>query len=71
MGNNKVVWHPSLVSREQREAVNGHKAAVVWLTGLPGSGKSTIARAVEHQLFLGVIDGNVESRAWPQNRSEA
>lgn len=63
MNNRQVVWHPSLVTREQREAANGHKAAVVWFTGLPGSGKSTTAHEVERQLFaLGcqayVLDGD-------------
>jgi len=46
-----IVWHQSLVDRELREAANGHKAAVVWLTGLSASGKSTTAHAVEHALF--------------------
>ena len=36
--------------RAQREARNGHKAAVVWITGLPGSGKSTLAFAVSAAL---------------------
>lgn len=63
MSKPQVVWHPSLVSREQREAANGHKAAVVWFTGLPGSGKSTTAHEVERRLFgLGcqayVLDGD-------------
>jgi adenylylsulfate kinase len=40
-----------LIEREQREAANGHKAAVVWFTGLSASGKSTTAHAVEHELF--------------------
>jgi adenylyl-sulfate kinase len=58
-----VVWHLSLVAREEREIANGHKAAVVWFTGLPGSGKSTIAHEVERRLFdLGcqayVLDGD-------------
>ena len=51
MSNNSLVWQPSLVSREEREAANGHKAAVVWFTGLPGSGKSTTAHEVERWLF--------------------
>ncbi|KAB1441429.1 adenylyl-sulfate kinase [Pseudodesulfovibrio senegalensis] len=38
------------VSREQREALNGHRSAVFWFTGLSGSGKSTIAHAVEKHL---------------------
>jgi len=39
------------VQRSEREALNGHRAGVVWLTGLSGSGKSTIATAVERELF--------------------
>ncbi|MEX1183867.1 MAG: sulfate adenylyltransferase subunit CysN [Gemmatimonadota bacterium] len=46
-----VVWEGWNIPREEREARNGHKAAVVWLTGLSGSGKTTIARAVERRLF--------------------
>jgi adenylylsulfate kinase len=48
---NNLIRHPSLVDHRQREAANGHKAAVVWFTGLPGSGKPTTAHAVERQLF--------------------
>ena len=39
-----------LVGREDRERLNGHKPAVLWFTGLSGSGKSTIANLVERQL---------------------
>ena len=46
-----VVWEPWNVPREEREARNGHQAAVLWFTGLSGGGKSTIARALERQLF--------------------
>ena len=46
-----VVWESWNITPEAREARNGHKAAVVWLTGLSGSGKSTLARLVERQLF--------------------
>ncbi len=46
-----VVWEGHNVSREEREAEQGHGAAVVWLTGLSGSGKTTIAREVERRLF--------------------
>lgn len=63
MNKPHIVRHPSLVSREQREAANGHRAAVVWFTGIPGSGKSTTAHEVERQLFaMGcqayVLDGD-------------
>jgi len=46
-----VVWESWNVGREEREARNGHKAAVIWMTGQPGAGKTTIARAVERALF--------------------
>lgn len=46
-----VVWEGLNISREVREARSGHQAAVIWLTGLSGSGKSTIARACEERLF--------------------
>ena len=51
------------VPREHREARNGHRAAVVWLTGLSGAGKSTIAAHLERMLFgrrvsAAVLDGD-------------
>jgi adenylylsulfate kinase len=39
------------ITREQKEELNGHKSFVVWLTGFSGSGKSTIANALEVALF--------------------
>jgi adenylylsulfate kinase len=45
-----VVWHHATVTRERREALNRHKAAVLWFTGLSGAGKSTLAHAVEEHL---------------------
>lgn len=50
--NNNVTWHNVLVSREDREKLHRHKAAVVWFTGLSASGKSTIAHLVEKELLL-------------------
>jgi bifunctional enzyme CysN/CysC len=57
--------HPldHLVSREERAQRYGHGGAVIWLTGLSGSGKSTIAMAVERHLFtrgrfVYVLDGD-------------
>jgi len=47
-----VVWQKPLVTRTHREARNQHRGCVVWLTGLPGSGKSTIARLCEENLHL-------------------
>lgn len=46
-----VVWEPANIPREAREVRNGHKAAVLWFTGLSGAGKSTIARELERRLF--------------------
>ncbi len=46
-----VVWEPWNIPREERERRNGHKAAVIWLTGISGAGKSTIAKAVEKKLW--------------------
>ncbi len=46
-----VVWESAAVNRTQREQRNGHKAAVLWFTGLSGAGKSTIAQALERRLF--------------------
>jgi bifunctional enzyme CysN/CysC len=45
-----VVWQHEPVTREQRWAALGHRGATIWMTGLPSSGKSTIAGAVEERL---------------------
>lgn len=41
----------TLVTQSEREARSGHKAMTIWMTGLSGSGKSTIAKGVERALF--------------------
>lgn len=58
-----VRWHPQLVTRGMREARNRHRSVLVWFTGLPSSGKSTLAHSVEEKLFAGnyaayVLDGD-------------
>jgi adenylylsulfate kinase len=58
-----VTWHDHQVSRPERERINGHKGCVIWFTGLSGSGKSTVANVLDHQLSrLGVnsavLDGD-------------
>ena len=45
-----IRWHEGAVSREAREAQLGQKGAVLWFTGLSGSGKSTVAYTLEHLL---------------------
>ena len=46
-----IVWHTQTVSREQKQQHKCHKPVLLWYTGLSGSGKSTIANAVEAKLF--------------------
>lgn len=46
-----VVWEDMGVTREMHERKNGHRAAVLWFTGLSGSGKSTVAKALEKRLY--------------------
>lgn len=45
-----VVWHDHPVTREEREQQHGHQGVVLWFTGLSGSGKSTVAGALEQAL---------------------
>lgn len=45
-----VVWHQASVSHENRVSLNGHQPAVLWFTGLSGSGKSSVANAVDKML---------------------
>ncbi len=45
-----VHWHSGEVTREDRYNVLGHKGATLWFTGLSGSGKSTVAVALEKEL---------------------
>jgi len=51
MKNEHVVWHETLVNRQERNRMNKHKSGVIWFTGLPASGKSTIAHHLEKDLF--------------------
>lgn len=49
--SDNVLWHEAAISAEQRAEKNQHSAAVIWFTGLSGSGKSTIANHLSHMLF--------------------
>ncbi len=58
-----ITWHTGQVDRSRREALLGQTGAVLWFTGLSGSGKSTIAFAVEQLLIARgrlayVLDGD-------------
>lgn len=47
----EVCWQTLAVSKDDRRKIKGHASAVVWLTGLPASGKTTIARELEKILY--------------------
>ena len=49
--NKDIVWHDHAIDKTTRAAQKGHKAFLLWFTGLSGSGKSTIAGALEQELF--------------------
>jgi bifunctional enzyme CysN/CysC len=78
----EVVRHSFAIDRSARERLNGVRSRVLWLTGLPGSGKSTIADEVEKQLFARgirsyVLDGDTVRQTLsedlgfsPQDRAE-
>ena len=58
-----AIWHPSNITRSNRESKNGHQSLVVWFTGLSASGKSTLALAVQEKLYNSgyqtyVLDGD-------------
>ncbi|HEY0454805.1 MAG TPA: adenylyl-sulfate kinase [Verrucomicrobiae bacterium] len=61
--SDNLYWSHGKVTAEMRARRNGHPGCIIWLTGLSGSGKSTIATEVERELFnLGkhayVLDGD-------------
>ncbi|MBQ3521101.1 MAG: adenylyl-sulfate kinase [Firmicutes bacterium] len=47
-----LTWHDMTITREQRALQKGQRSKTIWLTGLSGSGKSTIANEIEKRLFL-------------------
>jgi len=46
-----IIWHNSTISKEDREKLLGQKGVTLWFTGLPQSGKSTLATEVERKLY--------------------
>ena len=58
-----IVWHEGHVTRQERESLLDQRGVMVWLTGLPSSGKSTVAFTAEHALVARgrlayVLDGD-------------
>jgi adenylylsulfate kinase len=58
-----ITWHEGHVDRKARESILGQKGCTIWLTGLPSSGKSTLAFTLEHALvqrnrLAYVLDGD-------------
>ncbi|KZZ77005.1 adenylyl-sulfate kinase [Oleiphilus sp. HI0132] len=51
MADNNVVWHGLSVSKDERCDLNKQKPCLIWFTGLSGSGKSTIANALDRWLY--------------------
>ena len=80
--NKNIISHNYSITREEREKSKGHRAFVLWFTGFSGSGKSTIANAVEQALFKTgmhtyILDGdnirngiNKELGFSPEDRNE-
>ena len=50
MSNKNIVWHDHHVNKEERSSIKDQKPCILWFTGLSGSGKSTIANALEVKL---------------------
>ena len=51
MSASNIEWHPGNLSRQERWQLIGCKGATLWFTGLSGSGKSTVAAALEQTLL--------------------
>lgn len=49
--NKNIVWHKGFIARKDRNHAYGHKSGLIWFTGLPSSGKSSIAYSLERLLF--------------------
>lgn len=51
MKDENIIWHNQSITKEKRLTLLNQKPCILWFTGLSGSGKSTIANAVELELF--------------------
>lgn len=80
--SSNLTWHHHGVGRSDREELLGHRGATVWLTGLSGSGKSTIADILSEMLhergvLTAILDGdnirhglNIDLGFSPEDRKE-
>jgi len=50
-GDRNIKWHKPRITKADRWGSNKHKSALIWITGLSASGKSSIAIELEHRLF--------------------
>lgn len=48
--SSNVVWSDTSITKDRRDTLNQQRSAVIWFTGLSGSGKTTIANALEQRL---------------------
>jgi len=46
-----IYWHKGAITRKDRERLGNHRGFTIWFTGLPSSGKSTLAVALEEALY--------------------
>lgn len=58
-----IIPHDHEITKEDRRSLNGHGSVILWFTGLPSSGKSTLANEVEKKLIAGgtktyILDGD-------------
>jgi len=51
LGGRNITWHGAKITKNDRWVKNSHKSALVWITGLSASGKSTIATELEYRMF--------------------
>ncbi len=63
MVQNYIIWHPTKITKKDRQKLNNHKTCVLWFTGYSGSGKSTLASELDYQLYSSgirsyVLDGD-------------
>jgi len=49
--NRNIVWHDQKINKKKRSKLTNQKPCILWFTGLSGSGKSTVANALEEILY--------------------